>query len=125
MPADIEGLIAMTGKCYYIATLGAWRRHTARFANSHFVIMDALNDDRSNPPESARNLALIEADEGAHNALEDDSAFERLPHPLAQKPISDSVRAALRERNLGPEATTFDVAEAVALVHPLLRYRVF
>lgn len=29
----------MTGKCYYLETLGAWRRHGHRFAKSHFVVL--------------------------------------------------------------------------------------
>jgi hypothetical protein len=70
-------------------------------------------------------IVLVEADEGAHLALEDDGAFEALPHPLAQKPISQSARAALVSHNVPYGATTFDVAEAVGRAHPLLRHRVF
>ena len=95
----------MTGKRYYIATLGAWRMHAARFANSHFIVLDApeatsnapatVNDAvaavsacasgegncaASSAPLGAPNeasadatriLVLVEADEGAHLALED------------------------------------------------------
>jgi hypothetical protein len=68
---------------------------------------------------------LVEADEGAHLALEDDAAFEALPHPLAQKPISQSARDALASHDVPYGATTFDVAEAVGRAHPLLRHRVF
>ncbi|HXJ17943.1 MAG TPA: hypothetical protein VNM68_12195, partial [Candidatus Polarisedimenticolia bacterium] len=73
----------------------------------------------------SRILVLIEADEGAHLALEDDGAFEALPHPLAQKPISEAVQSALAPHGVAPGATTFDAAEAVARIHPLLRHRVF
>jgi hypothetical protein len=73
----------------------------------------------------AKILVLIEADEGVHLSLEDDPAFEALPHPLAQKPISDAVQSALAPHGVAPGATTFDAAEAVARVHPLLRHRVF
>jgi hypothetical protein len=31
----------MTGKAYYLTTIGTWRRHAARFANAHFVVLDA------------------------------------------------------------------------------------
>ena len=31
----------MTGKCYYITTLGGWQRHASRFASSHFVVLAA------------------------------------------------------------------------------------
>jgi hypothetical protein len=74
---------------------------------------------------SMRILALIEADEGVHLALEDDPAFEPLPHPLAQKPISDSAQSALAAHGVAPDATTFDAAETLARFHPLLRHRVF
>jgi hypothetical protein len=30
----------MTGKSYYITTLGEWQRHSVRFANSHFIALD-------------------------------------------------------------------------------------
>ena len=102
----------MTGKRYYLSTVEAWQRHAARFINSHWVALDA----------SPAILLLVDADEGAHLALEDDAAFEALPHPLAQKTISDSAQAAL---GLSAGATTFDVAESASRLHPLLRHRVF
>jgi len=74
---------------------------------------------------STRILLLVEADEGAHAALEDDAAFEPLPHPLAQRPVSTSSQAALAALGVAPGATTLDVAEAAGRVHPLLRHRVF
>jgi hypothetical protein len=119
----------MTGKRYYLTTLGAWHRHAARFANSHWLALS-----QGVPTEAAGDVAgddatpilvLIEADEGAHLALEDDAAFEALPHPLAQKPISEAAQAALAAHGVAPGATTFDAAEALARVHPLLRHRVF
>jgi hypothetical protein len=206
----------MTGKSYYITTLGEWQRHAARFANSHFIALDSRAPDplvtdkdgfvgawhavpgnlpwhdaanpttptlvapaspelddvqrvsaetgagqnpantepslteadagspqlcqalapgaaccaptgENTPPLHAdtKILALIEADEGVHLALEGEPAFEALPHPLAQKPISDAAQSALAPHGVAPGATTFDAAEAVARVHPLLRHRVF
>jgi hypothetical protein len=109
----------MTGRCYYLTTLGDWQRHSARFANSHWLALSEA------PDESSPILALIEADEGTHLALEDDAAFEALPHPLAQKPISEAAQAALASHGVTPGATTFDVAEVVSRAHPLLRHRVF
>jgi hypothetical protein len=116
----------MTGKSYYITTLADWQRHAARFSNSHWLALDPAA-----PPESAvsnnatRILVLIEADEGIHLTLEDDPAFEALPHPLAQKPISDAAQSALAPHGVAPGATTFDATEALARIHPLLRHRVF
>jgi hypothetical protein len=159
----------MTGKRYYITTLGAWQRHAGRFANSHWLALGGEtatedSDSRSFPaPESTVTAAyaqtsagaascaptesslekptsvsdnlvaddatpiivLVEADEGPHLALEDDAAFEALPHPLAQKPISQAARDALASHDVPYGATTFDVAEAVGRAHPLLRHRVF
>lgn len=120
----------MTGKRYYIATRDAWQRHAARFAHSHWMALDAspgIAAQAEAAPEGhdARILVLIEADEGAHLALEDDPAFEPLPHPLAARTISDAAQAALAALGVAPGATTFDVAEAAARVHPLLRHRVF
>lgn len=118
----------MTGKLYYLTTFGAWRDHSARFASSHWL---ALGDDAQAPPDdrafddATRILVLVEADEGAHLALEDDVRFEALPHPLVQKPISHAARAALSAHDVPYGATTFDVAEAVSRAHPLLRHRVF
>jgi hypothetical protein len=116
----------LTGKRYYITTLDDWQRHAARFATSHFIVLDAPAPANDSPTEiGARILALIEADEGVHLTLEDDAAFEALPHPLAQKPISDAAQSALAAHGVTPGATTFDAAEAVARLHPLLRHRVF
>jgi hypothetical protein len=109
----------MTGRRYYLTTLGDWQRHSARFANSHWLALSDAADD------SAPILALIEADEGAHLALEDDAAFDALPHPLSQLPISEAAQAALAHLGVTPGATTFDAMEAVARAHPLLRHRVF
>jgi hypothetical protein len=107
--------VAMTGKRYYITTVEAWQRHAGRFVNSHWVSL----------PASTSIVLLVDADEGAHLALEDDAAFEALPHPLAQKVISERAQAALAESGVEPGATTFDAAEVLARVHPLLRHRVF
>jgi hypothetical protein len=142
----------MTGKLYYLTTLGAWRDHAGRFATSHFIALDSRTADLGTkglgappfdfkggelgapedraagdraPDDSARILVLVEADEGAHLALEDDARFEALPHPLVQKPISHAARAALAAHDIPYGATTFDVAEAVSRAHPLLRHRVF
>jgi hypothetical protein len=136
----------MTGKRYYITTLGDWQRHAARFANSHWLALGeqpsasvgdsaaraSTDTDRAAVVASDCELSaatpivvLVEADEGAHLALEDDAAFEALPHPLAQKPISDAAQSALAAHGVAPGATTFDAAEAVARAHPLLRHRVF
>jgi hypothetical protein len=125
----------MTGKAYYLTTLGALQRHATHVTSSHWLAVPSTNEpipaiDESAPcaaPLAATTtiFALIEADEGAHLALEDDADFRALPHPLAQRPISPEVQAALASYGVAPGATTFDAAEMVARVHPLLRHRVF
>ncbi len=117
----------MTGKSYYMTTLGEWQRHAARFANSHWIALDSRAPDENPEPlhADAKILVLIEADEGVHLALEGEPAFEALPHPLAQKPISDAAQSALAPHGVAPGATIFDIAEALARIHPLLRHRVF
>ena len=114
----------MTGRCYYLTTLGDWKRHAPRFANSHWLALAVASADGA-PDDSTQVLALIEADEGVHLALEDDAAYEALPHPLGQKPISSAAQAALAPHGVAPGATTFEAAEAAARIHPLLRHRVF
>jgi hypothetical protein len=114
----------MTGKAYYKTTLGAWLLHAQRFSNSHWL---ALNDGTA-PNEATTILVLIEADEGTHLKLEDDGEFEGLPHPLTHNPISCESQAAIATsplKTVAPNATTFDIAEAAAKIHPLLGYRVF
>jgi len=125
----------MTGKAYYLTTLGALQRHSARLNTSHWLALvpngepvPAIDEPDSSAmalPETVQILALIEADEGAHLALEDDADFQALPHPLAQRPISAEAQAALAAYGVAPGATTFDATEMVARVHPLLRHRVF
>jgi len=109
----------MTGRRYYLTTYGDWLRHSARFANSHWL---SLSEQRN---ESSPILVLIEADEGVHLVLEDDKAFKALPHPLTQKPISEAAQIALAGQGIAQGATTFEVAESLGSKHPLLRYRVF
>lgn len=126
----------MTGKRYYLATLSAWRRHASRFVNSHFVVLNVRpnpSDQSSvgncaasgNPDDAVSILVLVEADEGAHLALEDDAAVEPLPHPLMQKPISGAAQSVLAAHGVPYDATMFDAAEVLARVHPLLRHQVF
>ncbi len=119
----------MTGKRYYITTLGAWQRRASRFANSHWLALNKTTPENVSDAFVASDatpiIVLVEADEGAHLSLEDDAAFEALPHPLAQKPISQTARDALASHDVPYGATTFDVAEAVGRAHPLLRHRVF
>jgi hypothetical protein len=125
----------MTGKAYYLTTLGALGRHSARLNTSHWLALvpqgepvPAIGEQDSSAmalPETAQILALIEADEGAHLALEDDAEFEALPHPLANRPISQAAQEAFAAYGVAPGATTFEAAEAVSKFHPLLRHRVF
>ncbi len=133
----------MTGRRYYITTLADWHRHAHRFANSHWL---ALRDDDSasrelmdaapampgvsaahyaQPSDATRIIVLVDADEGVHLALDDDAAFEALPHPFAPKAISHAAHEALAAHGVTPGSTTFDAAEAIARAHPLLRPRVF
>jgi hypothetical protein len=77
------------------------------------------------PPDATRIIVLVDADEGVHLALDDDAAFEALPHPFAPKPISHAAHEALAAHGVAPGSTTFDAAEAIARAHPLLRPRVF
>jgi hypothetical protein len=109
----------MNGRRYYMTTIGDWQNHAGRFSNSHWL---ALQDSFES---STPIIVLIEADEGVHLALEDDQAFEPLPHPLAQKPISAEALNALAIPGLSAGATTYEAAEAVGRIHPLLRHRVF
>jgi hypothetical protein len=125
----------MTGKAYYLTTLGALQRHAARLNTSHWLALvpngepvPAIGEPDASAmalPETAQILALIEADEGAHLALEGDADFQALPHSLAQRPISPEAQTALAPYGVTPGATTFEVAEAIAHFHPLLRHRVF
>ncbi|MFZ3214896.1 MAG: hypothetical protein WA192_02445 [Candidatus Acidiferrales bacterium] len=129
----------MTGRAYYLTTFGALQRHAARLTTSHWVALSPASaaipaipeavvekePPAAAPSETTPILALIEADEGAHLALEDDAGFQALPNPLAQRPISPAAQAALASYGVAPGATTFDAAEVLARVHPLLRHRVF
>lgn len=155
----------MTGRRYYFTTLGAWRRHAARCAETHFVSVNGLgaqSGDGCAGPQSEEAtadgngvqveqtqakacatdgedtqaeafatddgtpiIALIDADEGAHLAMENDAEFETLPHPLARTAVSQRVSAALAQFGVAHGDDTFAVAEKLARVNPLLRHRVF
>jgi hypothetical protein len=111
----------MTGKLYYLTTLSGWRRHAARFLHSHWIAVET----GKLAEEASKIFVVVDADEGAHTALDDDPDFEVLPHPLSHLPISDAGHAALADFGVMAGANTFQVAEALARVHPLLRHRVF
>jgi hypothetical protein len=76
------------------------------------------------PSAATRIIVLIDADEGVHLALDDDAAFEALPHPFAPKAISHAAHEALAAHGVAPGSTTFD-RRSIARAHPLLRPRVF
>jgi hypothetical protein len=86
-----------------------------------------MASSESNLSDATPILVLVEGDEGAHLALEADADFLKLPHPLAQQPIPAAAHSALASSGIAlPErATTFEAAELLARVHPLLRHRVF
>ena len=161
----------MTGRRYYLTTIGAWRRHAGHCAETHFVALNgpgAQSGDGCVGPQLADTtdgcngvpveqtqakacatdcedtqdevrlgeqacatddatpiLALIDADEGAHLAMENDAGFEALPHPLARTVVSQRVSAALTPFGVAHGDDTFAVAEKLARVNPLLRHRVF
>lgn len=124
----------MTGKRYYITALADWQRHANRFSNSHWLSLvatgaesgDGLVTTPSAPSESRQPIiVIVEADEGGHLALEDDPAFEALPHAFSQQPISPRAQAALSGFELRPGATTLELSEVLGRFHPLLRHRVF
>lgn len=114
----------MPGRRYYLTTLAAWRRHAARFAESHWVAADASAGPDA-LGDAAAILALVDADEGAHLALECDAAFEALPHPLARAAVSARAAGALASHGVRAGDDTFAAAEKISRAHPLLRHRVF
>jgi hypothetical protein len=68
---------------------------------------------------------LVEGDEGVHNELQGDAAWESLPHPLGNRAVSSRVAAALAGHGVREGATTYEVAEAIGRAHPVMRYQVF
>lgn len=149
----------MSGRRYYFTTLGAWRRHASRCGETHFVTVNAPEEQTGHgsiglghveatvglngisveqtqakaclrrqacaTDDATQILALIDADEGAHLAMENDAEFEALPHPLSRTAVSERVSAALAQFGVAQGDDTFTVAEKVAGVSPLLRHRVF
>ncbi len=132
----------MTGKCYYVTTIGDWKRHAGAFANSHWLLLETElstnekslpsgNPDESMPlsmeqlSDTARIVVLIEADEGTHGLLEDNASFAALPQPLSSKPIPAVLEPVLGGHGVPAGASTFEVAEIISRSHPLLRHRVF
>ena len=112
----------MTSRAYYLTTLAEWQRQSPRLAQSHWVALEAAPGAGAGAGEI---LALVEADEGVHLALERHPGFRPLPHPLSAKPVPPEVAAKLAALGAAPGANTFDIAEAAAAAHPLLRHRVF
>ena len=118
----------MTSRAYYLTTLEEWQRQSPRLAQSHWVALDGARGANVGAGEGAgagEILALVEADEGVHLDLERHLGFRPLPHPLSAKPVPPEVAAKLAALGAAPGANTFDIAEAAAAAHPLLRHRVF
>ncbi len=128
----------MTGRRYYLTTTRAWQRLAHRCTEAHFIVLgipdekgmdlgvESRNGATSSPAEApALILALVTADEAAHIALETDTEFEALPHPLSRTPISERVAAALAPLGVIAGDDTFTVAEKLSCVNPLLRHCVF
>lgn len=135
----------MTGKRYYLTTFATWQRHATRCVEAHFIFLDGEAEDGMTPstgqsvrtlpvrgrsssdtaPGAKMILVLVTADESTHIALENDSDVEPLPHPIARTPVSERVAAALAPFGVAPRDDTFTAAEKLALVHPLLKHRVF
>jgi hypothetical protein len=114
----------MTSRAYYLTTLEEWQRQSPRLAQSHWVAL-AGAPGAGEGAGAGEILALVEADEGVHLALERHPGFQPLPHPLSAKPVPPEVAAKLAALGAAPGANTFDIAEAAAAAHPLLRHRVF
>jgi hypothetical protein len=115
----------MTGRRYYLMTFSSWRSHAAHCAETHFVDLNAPQEQGSATNDGTLVFALITADEAAHIALENDAETEPLPHPLARTPISERVAGALAPFGIAAGDDTLTVAEKLAHVNPLLRHRVF
>lgn len=111
----------MQGRTYYLTTLREWQQASARFATSHYIHADPA------APAAAETkiFAIVEADEGTHNSLAQNPAWQELPHPLSAAIIPASAAAALSAHGVAAFHTSFEAAESVARNHPILRYRVF
>jgi hypothetical protein len=111
----------MQCRCYYLTTLSEWTSKSAQFTASHYILAD-LN--RAATP-GTRILVIVEADEGAHNSLSQDSNWQELPHPLSPRMIPANVADELSSHGVTTFNTMFEALEAIAMSHPILRHRVF
>ncbi|MGA7856186.1 MAG: hypothetical protein WCA15_22905 [Candidatus Acidiferrales bacterium] len=105
----------MTGKAYYLTTLGAWRRHAGRLANSHWL---ALNSDAGDGSKASGG--------DAGNSLTDNAPVVtagtacRAPTDEVLDEPGDATRIlALIEADEGAHLALRDDAEFEQLPHPL------
>ena len=54
-------------------------------SSAHDTQPPGIAADHAQPSAAMRIVVLIDADEGVHLTLDDDAAFEALPHPFAPK----------------------------------------
>jgi len=111
----------MQGRTYYLTTLQAWQTEASYFTTSHYI----LADPNSEAAAETKILAMVEADEGRHNALSQNPLWQELPHPLSPTLIPETVADALSSQGVTLFITTLAATEKVANNHPILRYRVF
>jgi hypothetical protein len=111
----------MQGRTYYVTTLSAWQVESAHFTTSHYLHADP----RSAASPDIKILALVEADEGTHNSLSQNPAWQELPHPLSPKIIPEAIANALSPLGVTPFDSSFELTESVAKLHPIMRHHVF
>jgi hypothetical protein len=111
----------MQGRTYYLTTLQAWQTEASYFTTSHYI----LADPNSEAAAETKILAMVEADEGKHNALSQNPLWQELPHPLSPRLIPETITEALSSHGVTAFSNTFEVIEKLANNHPILRYRVF
>lgn len=111
----------MTGKLHYITTVGDWKTKQHLFASSHWIAVDpqALITDQT------KIIVGINADEGVHLMLEQDTSFEALPHPLSTGSVGAKLAGKLAAHGVQPSHTAFEVLNLLKKKHPLVGYTVF
>jgi len=106
----------MIGKAYYMTTLGDWQRHAARFANSHFIVLDATTNDGVIPNQAA---PFADCGEGSAVAFRDGNQ-KQIPRTPSRAPEdqgeSKTARDFARDDTPGDVATKTDTKRILVLI---------
>ena len=103
----------MIGRSYYVTTIQNWKSQLGQLNGSHWLVIDDTVEDPT-------IIVLISADENVHRSLQSSMGWTILPHPMSGNSIGVELAASLSKYGLNENSTTFDVANILQSISPVM-----